>query len=63
MAPSLRAPELYGPAWEVKLLSDYRRDLVVQRSRIAYRVRWHLHEPDPDLLIPSRGLRRAHIVQ
>jgi hypothetical protein len=34
-------------AREVKLLSDHCRDLVVQRTRIAARVRWHLHELDP----------------
>lgn len=29
-----------------------------QRTRIAAQVRWHLHELDPDLQVPSRGLRR-----
>lgn len=60
--PSLPVAELDGPAREVKLLSDYRRDLVVQRTRIASQVRWHLHELDPDLLVPSRGLRRQRVV-
>ncbi|WP_425555781.1 IS110 family transposase [Georgenia halophila] len=55
--------ELDGPAREVKLLSDHRQDLVVQRSRIAQQVRWHLHELDPGLLIPSRGLRRQNVVR
>ena len=55
--------ELDGPAREVKLLSDHRRDLVVQRTRIAAQVRWHLHELDPDLLIPSRGLRRQNVAR
>lgn len=54
--------ELDGPAREVKLLSDHRRDLVVQRTRIAAQVRWHLHELDPDLDVPSRGLRRHCVV-
>ncbi len=59
----LPVAELDGPAREVKLLSDHRRDLVVQRSRIAAQVRWHLHELDPDLQIPSRGLRRQCVVR
>lgn len=60
--PDLPVAELDGPAREVKLLSDHRRDLVVQRTRIASQVRWHLHELDPDLQIPSRGLRRQRLV-
>lgn len=60
--PDLPVAELDGPAREVKLLSDYRRDLVVQRTRIAAQVRWHLHELDPDLQVPSRGLRRQRVV-
>lgn len=60
--PDLPVAELDGPAREVKLLSDHRHDLVVQRTRIAAQVRWHLHELDPDLLVPSRGLRRRKVV-
>src|SRR3954454_13929873 len=60
--PDLPVAELDGPAREVKLLSDHRRDLVVQRTRIAAQVRWHLHELDPDLQVPSRGLRRHCVV-
>ncbi len=61
--PDLPVAELDGPAREVKLLSDHRRDLVRQRTRIAAQVRWHLHELDPDLLIPSRGLRRQRVAR
>lgn len=60
--PDLPVAELDGPAREVKLLSDHRHDLVVQRTRIASQIRWHLHELDPDLVIPSRGLRRHCVV-
>lgn len=60
--PDLPVAELDGPAREVKLLSDHRQDLVVQRTRIASQVRWHLHELDPDLVIPSRGLKRHCVV-
>jgi transposase len=61
--PDLPVAELDGPAREVKLLSDHRHDLVVQRTRIAAQVRWHLHELDPDLQVPSRGLRRQRLVR
>jgi transposase len=56
--PDLPVAELDGPTREVKLLVDYRRDLVRQRTRVANRLRWHLHELDPTLQVPSRGLRR-----
>ena len=46
----------------MKLLSDHRHDLVVQRTRIASQIRWYLHELDPDLVVPSRGLRRHRVV-
>ena len=61
--PNLPVAELDGPAREVKLLCDHRHDLVVQRTRIASQIRWHLHELDPDLVIPSRGLKRHCVVE
>jgi transposase len=60
--PDLPVAELDGPAREVKLLSDHRHDLVVQRTRIGSQIRWYLHELDPDLVIPSRGLKRHGVV-
>lgn len=60
--PDLPVAELDGPARAVKLLSDHRHDLVVQRTRIASQIRWYLHELDPDLVIPSRGLKRHCVV-
>lgn len=56
--PDLPVACLDGPSREVKLLSDHRRDLVAERTRIQCRLRWHLHELDPALPVPSRGLRR-----
>ncbi|MFI0446617.1 IS110 family transposase [Actinomadura sp. 6N118] len=56
--PDLPVAHLDGPSREVKLLADYRDDLVTQRTRICSQLRWHLHELDPELEIPSRGLRR-----
>ena len=46
----------------MKLLSDHRRDLVMQRTRICCQVRWFLHELDPDLEVASRGLRHQALV-
>jgi transposase len=60
--PGLPAAVLDGPAREVKLLSDYRRELVRQRTRLQNRLRWHLHELRPGLQVPSRGLRRYKVI-
>ena len=60
--PDLPVAALDGPTREVKLLVDYRRDLVRQRTRVANRLRWHLHELDPALQVPSRGLRRYQVI-
>jgi hypothetical protein len=46
------------PAGEIKLLSDCRRNLVAERTILVNRLRWHLHELDPGLQVPSCGLRR-----
>jgi transposase len=56
--PRLPAARLDGPAREVKLLSDHRHNLVTERTILCNRLRWHLHELDPGLQVPSRGLRR-----
>jgi transposase len=60
--PGLPVAVLDGPAREVKLLSDYRRELVRQRTGLQNRLRWHLHEIDPGLQVPSRGLRRYCVI-
>jgi transposase len=60
--PGLPAARLDGPAREVKLLSDHRRHLVTERTILCNRLRWHLHELDPALQIPSRGLRRYRVI-
>jgi len=56
--PDLPAAHLDGRAREIKLLSDHRHNLVTERTILVNRLRWHLHELDPELQIPSRGLRR-----
>lgn len=40
--PGLPVAEPDGPARDVKPLSDYRRDLVRQRTRAQNQLRWHL---------------------
>jgi transposase len=56
--PDLPAAHLDGPARDVRLLVDHRDDLVAERTRVINRLRWHLHELDPDLQIPARALHR-----
>lgn len=60
--PDLPVACLDGPARTVKLLSDHRRGLVAERTRLCNRLRWHLHKLDPGLQVPSRGLRRYHVL-
>jgi transposase len=61
---ALREPDLPVAAHdtasrELKLLVDHREDLVGERTRMQNRLRWHLHELDPELHIPAGGLDRA----
>ncbi|MEV8563891.1 IS110 family transposase [Streptomyces sp. NPDC051917] len=56
--PDLPRASLAGPARDVKLLADHRRRLVRSRTAAANKLRWFLHEIDPELPVPSRGLRR-----
>ena len=41
---------------ELKLLVDHRDCLVAERTRVQQRLRWHLHELDPDFQVPVGGL-------
>jgi transposase len=62
---ALREPRLDHPRpgeerlRELKLLVDHRDDLVDERRRAQQRLRWHLHELDPTLVVPSGALHRA----
>jgi transposase len=56
--PSLPAARLEGGSREIRLLLDHREDLVGERTRIQQRLRWHLHELDPELEIPAGALDR-----
>jgi hypothetical protein len=44
---------------ELKLLVDHRDDLVDERRRAQQRLRWLLHDLDPELLIPPGALDRT----
>jgi transposase len=56
--PDLPTAFLAGPERELKLLVDHRDDLVQERGRHQQRLRWHLHDLDPELEIPAGALDR-----
>jgi transposase len=56
--PGLPAARLDGPERELRLLVDHREDLVAERTRMISRLRWHLHELDPDWDPAPRSLIR-----
>jgi hypothetical protein len=45
---------------EIRLLSDHRKDLVAERTRVQNRLRWHLLELCPEL---ERSLKRGALEQ
>jgi transposase len=57
--PGLPAARLDGPERDLRLLVDHRDDLVAERTRAINRLRWHLHELDPDWDPKPRSLTRA----
>jgi transposase len=60
--PNLPVAILDGVERDVRLLVDHREDLVVERTRIVQRLRWHLHELMPGDEPPARGLDRKHVL-
>src|SRR5439155_14175062 len=54
----LPSARLEGREREIRLLLDHREDLVVERTRIQQRLRWHLHELDPGFELPAGCLDR-----
>jgi transposase len=56
--PDLPTAEHSPASRQVKLLVDHREDLVGERTRMQNRLRWHLHELDPELDPPARALDR-----
>jgi transposase len=57
--PRLPSARLERPEREIRLLLDHREDLVAERTRIQQRLRWHLHELEPELELPAGCLDRA----
>jgi transposase len=60
--PDLPVARLDGPDREVRLLADHRESLVVERTRVICRLRWHLHELDPDWEPKTRSLDRITVL-
>ena len=60
--PDLPVAEHDEVSRELKLLVDHREDLVGERTRMQNRLRWHLHELDPELDVPARGLDRLTVL-
>jgi transposase len=60
--PGLPTAEHDEQSRELRLLVDHREDLVAERTRIQNRLRWHLHELNPELDIPARGLDRLVVL-
>ena len=62
---ALREPRLDHPRprraalRELKLLVDHRDDLVDERRRAQQRLRWQLHDLDPELTVPPGALDRT----
>jgi len=56
--PDLPIAMLAGAEREIRLLADHREDLVGERTRIQNRLRWHLHDLEPELEIPPGALDR-----
>lgn len=54
--PDLPRATLPGIEHEIGLLVDHRKDLVGDCTGHQRRLRWHLHEIDPDFKIPAQGL-------
>lgn len=57
--PNLPRAEHTHASRELKLLVDHREDLVGTRTGLQNRLRWRLHELDPEFDLPARGLDLA----
>jgi transposase len=54
--PDLPIAQLDGEQRRLRFLVDHRDDLVAERTRIRYRLRWHLHELMPEFKVPPKAL-------
>jgi transposase len=60
---ALPAAFLDEAALAIKLLLDHREDLVGESTRAQNRLRWHLHDIDPELAPPTRSLRSPQVLR
>jgi transposase len=60
--PGLPAAQLQGPALAVRLVADHREHLVAERTRMINRLRWHLHDLDPELAPATATLTRLWVL-
>lgn len=60
--PGLPTAELPGESRTLRLLVDHRENLVWERTRVQSRIRWQLHEIDPNYEVPERGLKRLVVL-
>jgi transposase len=62
--PKLPQARLDGPARVLKLLVGHREDLVAERTRVENRLRWHLHDLDPEraAMLPTRHLEQRRVL-
>jgi len=56
--PGLPAASLAGPEQDLRLLVDYRDDLLGERARLQRRLRWSVHDLEVGLKLPPRVLDR-----
>ena len=61
--PTLPLACLDGAERELRLLVDHRDDLVQERTRAINRLRWHLHELDPEHEPPPGSLKRLRTLE
>lgn len=54
--PNLPTAQLDAQSRELRLLVDHREDLLAERTRHINRLRWHLHEIDPEWDPKTRAL-------
>jgi transposase len=60
---TLPAAFLDEAALAIELLLDHREDLVAESTRAQNRLRWHLHDIDPELAPPQRSLRSLQVLR
>lgn len=60
--PDLPVVHLDATAREIKVLLDHREDLVVERTRVQQRLRWHLVELGIEGEVPARSLAKRRFL-